>query len=399
MMVPLLLKALGINEYGVWAALTSLIVWMNLFDFGMGHALKNTVSKSIATKRIVDAKEEFLQVFKISFISSVVIAVIFLASLTFVDLLNKNLVVSLILFLPIILFFPLRVASFVLQGARRIALDACLMFLNTLLFFVIVAELCFFDISVSLIVLAIAFVGSYLFSIIIGAIEAIKILELKSGDFKRLFGVKLDLIRIILGLKFFGLQLSSLVLYSFGTVIVFSFLSSAQAAQFDVVSKIFVFGLSFFTIVIGAFWPEIVTHIANDNITMIRRLYFRMTVLAVIFSFAALCVAYFSPLIIQIWTDTKIEVTSSETIFFAILVSFQSFAYSGAVVLNAFEKIDIQLALSLAASFLMIPLSRYFINMGYGIEAIPIVSSIFTFFAMVYCNVHACKILKMGHDL
>ena len=45
--VPLLLHALGTDNYGIWVTLTALVGWLNLFDFGSGYALKNKVTESL----------------------------------------------------------------------------------------------------------------------------------------------------------------------------------------------------------------------------------------------------------------------------------------------------------------------------------------------------------------
>lgn len=394
LMVPLLLKLLGVANYGTWAALTSLIVWITLFDLGMGNALKNTVSKSLVTKDLKPAQRELFQVIKITLLSSFILLVVFFTASRFVDLINNNWIVAFILFVPLILSFPLRVASFVLQGARKIALDSGLVFLNSILLFVIVFILYFMKIDIDLFYMSIAFTISNFTSVFLVWVQATKTLNLPALSISRILSARFDLKRINVGLRFFGLQLSSLVLYSIGVVVVYSYLSSEHAAQFDVVNKIFVFGLGFFTIVIGAFWPEISTHLAENNIAKIRSLYFRMLGLSILFSFGAFIVAYFSPYILQVWTNSQILIRAEQAMFFAMLVSFQAIAYSGAVILNVYERVNIQLLFSLIATVLMVPFSAFLINHQFGIEAIPIAAGGLTFFAMLYCNIHAYMLIK-----
>ncbi|MDF1584274.1 MAG: hypothetical protein P1P78_13320 [Methyloprofundus sp.] len=394
LMVPFLLKILGVSGYGTWAALSSLIIWLTLFDFGMGHALKNTVSKSIAHQTPADAHDELFQVLKITIVSAFLLMVIFLVALQYFDLLRDNYLVSLALFIPVIVFFPLKIANFILQGARLIALDAGLMFLNTLIFFLIVAVLYFFDFEPSLMFVALSFIFAYTISLVLVSFKAMLVLGLSYKDFSKILRVKFDLLRIKLSLKFFGLQLSSLVLYSLGTVIIFTYLSSEHAAQYDVINKIFIFGLSFFTIIVGSFWPEISTHLVNNKLDKVRSLYLKMLLLSLVFSFFAFVVAYFAPTIVQIWTESQIEISRDQALFFALLVSFQAIAYSGAVVLNALEKINIQLGLSILATALMLPFAIYLIDMGYSIEAVPLASAILTFAAMIYCNTHAFILIR-----
>lgn len=393
-MVPLLLEVLGVNNYGVWVSLTSLIVWVSLFDFGMGNALKNSVSKSLAIDDVSLARDEFLQVLKLTLITSGFILLLFFLSIFFVDFFRENLTVSLILFLPVIMLFPLKVGNFVLQGARKIALESFLVFLNIFLYFVFVFVLYFMDLSLSIELLSSIFIFCYSVSLFCVFFCAAKVIGFNIRNVDDVFIVNFDFVRIKLGVKFFGLQLSSLVLYSFGTIITYSFLSSEDAALFDVVNKIFVFGLSFFTIIIGIFWPEISTAIAKKENKLIKSLYYKMLIFSLFFSTCAVLVAYFSPYVVDIWTGSKLKVSREQSIYFAALVSIQAFAYSGAVVLNAYEKINFQLVLSLIATVLMFPLSLHFIDSGLSIASIPLASASLTFFTAIYCNVHAFQLMR-----
>ncbi len=46
--IPVLLSYLGTDQYAVWALLTSLIVWFNLVEFGLGPSLQNFLSEAQA---------------------------------------------------------------------------------------------------------------------------------------------------------------------------------------------------------------------------------------------------------------------------------------------------------------------------------------------------------------
>ena len=58
LMVPLTLKMLGIYNNGVWLTISSVIVWIDLMDFGLGNGLRNTVAIYLAignTKKVREA--------------------------------------------------------------------------------------------------------------------------------------------------------------------------------------------------------------------------------------------------------------------------------------------------------------------------------------------------------
>ncbi len=395
-LVPVLISILGVEQYGVWVTLTSLLVWISLFDFGLGYALKNTVTKSLANNKIQNAQSEAYQTLKITMIVSVFMLIIFAIFLFNTEILYENLYLALILFIPFIVFFPFKIGNAILQGARKIVLESGLLFINTALFMISIYTFYLLKLKIELLELGLLFVSSYLISLFLIWIFSIRVIKIKFFDVVKIFNQKLDFQRIKVGSKFFGLQLSSLVLYSMGTIIIFSYLSATQAANFNVVNKIFLFGFSIFSIIIAVFWPEISHNLEKNDFKKMRKLYFIMLFLSFVFTISAFLFSYIVPSVIEIWTNNKIHIKQSETIYFSFLVSVQAMAYSGAVILNAFERINYQLALSLLSTTLMFPIAIYFINHGYGISSIPLAAGLLTLLPLFYCNIHAIKLIYKG---
>ena len=54
---PFLLRYLGDEYYGIWSTILSVINWINYFDVGIGQGLRNSLAKHIANKEEKDAKE------------------------------------------------------------------------------------------------------------------------------------------------------------------------------------------------------------------------------------------------------------------------------------------------------------------------------------------------------
>jgi O-antigen/teichoic acid export membrane protein len=46
--LPLAVRYLGAERYGVWATIVSIAVWANLLDLGIGHTLTNFISRAYA---------------------------------------------------------------------------------------------------------------------------------------------------------------------------------------------------------------------------------------------------------------------------------------------------------------------------------------------------------------
>ncbi|MBD3727262.1 MAG: oligosaccharide flippase family protein, partial [Moraxella osloensis] len=46
--MPIMIKYLGVEHFGIWATMLTLITWVMLFDLGIGNGLKNKISESLA---------------------------------------------------------------------------------------------------------------------------------------------------------------------------------------------------------------------------------------------------------------------------------------------------------------------------------------------------------------
>ena len=47
-LVPVTLGYLNVYEYGVWLTLSSILMWINYFDVGLGNGLRNKLAEALA---------------------------------------------------------------------------------------------------------------------------------------------------------------------------------------------------------------------------------------------------------------------------------------------------------------------------------------------------------------
>ncbi len=120
----------------------------------------------------------------------------------------------------------------------------------------------------------------------------------------------------------------------------------------------------------------------------------QLLLVSLFFSIGTCIVSYFIPLIIPFWTKGIINVEFVQLIPFIFLVVIQYFAYAGAVVLNAFEDLNGQVVLSLFASIFIIPVAKYFFNIGIGIGSVPLASAILILPTLVYVLHKSNKCIK-----
>lgn len=393
MSVPLLLYVLGTNSYGTWVTLTSLIGFISLLNLGVGDSLRNSVAAMNSTSREF-VGHEFVGFFQmlcgIALLSIFVFS--FLIPYAEIDIESRS--AAWILYTPLLLLLPLMMASNVLQGARATGLQAVLQSMSTWLFFGFVLILFWLQKTPSLEVMALAWSSFYAIGLLSIFFLGLRVLQLPISSLTKLSLTKFPKGRLKVGFEFLALQLASLVLYGLGNSIIFSQLGPIEVARYDVLNKIFQVALSLYTIMIGVMWSEIAkARAAADEIALARML--RMLAgAAILFAVACLSIAFYVPLIIDQWTQHRIQVSTLEALSVAVLVAIQSLAYVGAVFMNAFEKIRPQIILAFFSIALMIPLSYFFISKDLGIISVPLAATLLTLIPMIVCNIYAIRLVR-----
>lgn len=95
--LPLAVRYLGAERYGVWATVTTTAVWINLLDFGIANTLTNQISRAYALGDREGARRYFTNALVLTCFATGVIAVIFallFRRINWVSLLNVSTNVS-----------------------------------------------------------------------------------------------------------------------------------------------------------------------------------------------------------------------------------------------------------------------------------------------------------------
>lgn len=390
--VPLLLGLLGTQIYGTWVTLTSLIAFISILDLGVGNSVRNSVSR-LDTNAQNSVRAEFVGFFQLLFFVALICLLLLAVAMNSTTLLSENRLAAALLYGPPLLLLPLLLGPSVLQGARATGLQSALQSATSWLFFALVLALVTLKVTPTLPELAIAW--SVFYALVLGVTFALALRTVRVPA-RHLFRWSVGALpkgRLKIGGEFLALQLTSLVLYSLGNAIIFHELGAGDVARYDVLNKIFQVGLSFYTVVIGVVWSEISKHRATPDPTAMARILRRLAAVSIAFAAACAAGAFVAPTLIDHWTQHQLQVTLFESFTVAALVSVQSIAYVGAVFMNAFEQIRIQVLLGCVSIVLMIPLSIALIQQGLGIAAVPLAAMALTVLPAIVCNRNALRLV------
>lgn len=85
LLVPITLDYLNPYEYGIWLTLSSVLMWINYFDIGLGNGLRNKLSEALAVGDDNLARIYVSTSFFILFLIALSIFFIFLLSKDWID--------------------------------------------------------------------------------------------------------------------------------------------------------------------------------------------------------------------------------------------------------------------------------------------------------------------------
>lgn len=386
-LVPLVLNYLDESRYGIWLTLSSLVLWFNFFDVGLGNGLRNKLAQAQAGSEIVLSRKYISTTYAGLVIISICFFIIFLLTNIFLDwskILNTmDVPASELNLLAIIIFgfFALRlifklIVSVLLanqQPAMRDLIETAGKVLNLIIVIILLqtttGKLLYLGICYS----ATPVLLLLIFSLILftGKYKQISP-SIKFVDFS-LFG---DLFR--LGGKFFIIQIAAVILFSTDNMIITQLYSPAEVTPYSIANKYFGVLMMGFSIVVAPFWSATTDAYTKGDLEWIKfsvkkllRIWFFVLITLVI-------MLVFSDFVYKIWLGDKITIPLRLSAAWAFFVAMQTFNSIFIQIINGAGKIKLQMIIGGTAAILNIPLSILFAKYyGLGVTGV-IGATIFT---------------------
>ena len=382
----ILLRNLGASSYGTWAALTSLLAWVQLSDFGVGYALKNRIASAPKPNDMLPLVSG---VFQFYVLMSIAIALMFYLFANSLEIVKHHRTESLTLYLSMIIFFPLSIGSAVLQGLGKNSISSLMGVAQSFLWLGCVLIMVLGQPTLSSLSLIYG-----LSALLIGLLQCILGAHALVGNLRITFSEILNFSNLSLayslwgvGLRFISLQVSSVILFSLGTYLTYSYLSAVDAAKYDLLFKFFQLPLILFNIIISVYWVEIARSISIHDGYSLKKKFVQLQLMALAVTLIMLLCAFFivSPLL-AVYSAGLIHASISDALAFWFLTAIQIFAYAGAVFLNAAEKLHGQIILAVVGATMLIPTVLFFYSNELGFTAVPIATALLIIPSLLYCN-------------
>jgi O-antigen/teichoic acid export membrane protein len=389
-LVPLTIDYLGIEQFGIWMVILSVMTWVTFFDVGLGHGLRNKLVEALAANNIILARKYVSTAcLAISLIAFMFFAILSLTvpfapwdkifnttAVSNSELAKVVFVIGIFILLNFILLLSNQI-FFAYQKASFAALQPVL--LN---FFVLIAIVVLTHNSPgSLFYLAL----SYGLSMTVSNLLLLSYLFKKHSEIMP--SVKyIDLSKIkditSLGVKFFIIQMAALVIFATDNMIITQVLGPEHVTPYAVVFKLFSIITIGHTILVTPLWSAYTDAYAKGDFKWIRSVLKKLNLLMIPIIIVTLLLVLFARYIISIWVGPEIEISYPLIIFMGIFVVVSVWSNNYAYFVNGIGKVKPQLYSAILAALINIPLSVYFAKyLGMGLSGVILgtIASLFLF--------------------
>jgi O-antigen/teichoic acid export membrane protein len=385
-LVPLAISYLDPTKYGIWITLSSIIGWFGFFDIGLGHGLRNKFAEALARGDIELAR---IYVSTTYAILSIIVTVVLVVFYTFSNLLNWSVILNVsdnaglqeelnILALAVFTFFCLRfifkLISTILTADQRPAKAA------------------FFDLLSN----AIALVAIYILTkttdesliylgIVISGTPVLVLMMSSIWFFNRKYSAYRPSLKYVefskapsllgLGIKFFTLQITGVLLFKTNNIIISQLFGPAQVTPYYIAFKYFSLLMMFFSIVISPFWSAFTEAWIKNEILWIENAIKKLIGLWVVLVFVGFLMLLSSKHMYGLWIGEEITIHYTVSSLVAIWTLINAWNAIFSNLLNGLGKIKLQLYIAIATSLLNVPLAIY-LGLLLGIEGVLIANII-----------------------
>lgn len=366
LMVPVTLKCLGEYNNGVWLTISSVMLWIDNLDIGLGNGLRNKLAIYLAHGETQRARSLIASTF---------------AMLTYI-------IIPTLLILLVLILTSDTYQLFNVEPTKTANLDQVLMVTVTLVCTTFIFKLIgnfYMGLqlpAVSNVLIAIgqtlALIGTYLVYIS-GSHSLLHIALVNTAcpllvyliAYPYTFYYKFPHLRptfslvdlkeakavISMGIRFFIIQISGVILFMTSNLLISKLFSPAMVTPYQITYRYFSILLVAFTVICMPFWNATTDAYERGDIQWIHNATRKLRLMTIGIFLSMIAMIMVSDLVYTIWIgqDTTIDIRMSIAVAIYIFILIYSMRYS--YFINGIGKLRLQLIFSALAAILFIPLA------------------------------------------
>ena len=367
--VPLLINSLGKEEYGIWLVLGSFHSWMNFFDVGLANGLRNRLGEALALEDYQRAQEYVsttYAIFMLVFLPLAIIVIFITPFISWQNVFNTHNVSENVLqrvVLIALFFFAIRfifqIISVIYFADQRPSLNNLINVIMTALGFLIILVLNYFSLATLVIagaILSIVPVLVYMFFSIYSFTHEYKTFKPRLSC----INLKLSKDLLSLGINFFIIQISGLVLISATNFIIAQFFSPVEVTYYNIGHKYFQVLIMVFAIFTAPLWSSITDAYSKKDYVWIKNTMKKYKGLASLLSIGSILMLLVSNHAYKIWVGPSVDIPFSLSLALCIQTIVYTWWSPYILFLNGTGKIRLITILVIFQTIFYLPVAYYF---------------------------------------
>ena len=364
---PLALTFLGETKYGIWAIILNIISWINYFDIGIGNGLRNKLSEAVA----LNDQESAQKYVSTAYIGTAIISSFFFIVVTvvwnalglseFFNLSvsdeNTDIVIIISVFFVCVNFILSlsKISAYAIQQPGIISVVSVIG--QAIQIVVVLIALRLFDESLMAIALMYGVVS--LFDSII-----IYLVVTRKRDYLRpvLSKAKKKYMKplLTLGIGFFVMQISTLVLNTTDNLLISNLYGSAYVTPYSIDYKVFYTVVQIHAIIIMPMWSAYTEASAKKDIVWIKKTMRKINCITALLAVGVIIGIFLFEPLVALWLNRNLEYGKPLIVIVAIYMIAQMIGNNYSSLLCGVGHIKISTIIAGVGAVLNIPLSIYF---------------------------------------
>ena len=370
--VPVILLYLDVEKYGVWLTIASIVDWVQYFDLGIGHGLRNKFAEALANndkeraKKLVSTAYFYITLIFIG-LSLLLLPLVY--TLNWQNILNTALVSEdelklsvLIVLLMFVLRFIFYQISIILKADQRPALSdvflpiASIITLGWVLILSRVSDnsllLACMAISIPP-VIVLLFANFWYFNRNYKYYKpSLKFVE--RNMFKDIFS---------LGIKFFIVQLAGLVMFASSNIILTQVVNPSEVSLYNISRQYFNIPFMVFGIILMPFWSAITDAYTRQEFHWIKQVMKKLFHIGLFFSLGVIVMLLISPFAYKIWLGDAIHIPFKLSVVTAIMFIFYIMFAPFSHFINGVGKLSLGIRICVVKMLLFLPVAILLTNL------------------------------------
>ncbi|MGL5049827.1 MAG: lipopolysaccharide biosynthesis protein [Fusobacteriaceae bacterium] len=401
--IPLFLRYLGNKDYGLWMVIFSTISWIFMFDLGIGNGLKNKLAECLVQKNYIDAREYITTGYIILTSLSAIFLLVGHIGIKFIkikELLSLDGYDELFLKKLVLTIFSITILNFVVGLYKVFYMaehNSTIGNISSLIFqgvyIILLLTLKKFN-MISLLNIGVVYPS---LNLVVGIAFTIKYFKKNKELIPRIEYFDKKKIKSIggVGLEFFIIQISMLIILTSDNIIITKLLGVEAVTPYNIISKLFQTFLVFSSIILGPLWTLFLDAYLKKDKAWILSILKKLNILYLFLCLGVVITVALTPLITMVWLQNPIEIPKFLTAFWGMFILIRVYGDIYLYFVNGVGTIKLQMLLFVFGAIINIPLSIYFVKtFNLGSSGVILATNLSMLPLSVFIPIQAYRIIK-----